>query len=140
VTIFFSTTLHPRPAPPFPSRRTPGRGVTPRKSSLRRTVSADSSDSSRQPLGSHPLRRQSSVSWAEELESIKEIQPHPEHASPDGPARWLLRAGLDSPLRQRLTAAAAAAGQQPPTMVLALAMLMLMMVAMAERLLLGGAL
>ncbi len=77
------------------------------------------------------------MSWAEELESVKEIQPHPEHASPDGPARWLLQAGLESPLRQRLTAAAAAAGQQPPSMVLGVCLLVLMMVAMAERLLLG---
>lgn len=78
------------------------------------------------------------MSWADELESIKEIQPHPEHASPDGPARWLLHAGLDSPLRQRLTAVAAVAGQQPPSVVLAMTMLLLMVVAMAERLLLSS--
>ena len=50
----------------LPERRyTPARGITPRKSSLRRSESADSlsGDGRRQPLGSHPLRRQSSGGW-----------------------------------------------------------------------------
>lgn len=182
----------------LPRRHTPGRGVTPRKSSLRRTASADSMEGARQPLGSHPLRRQSSgergrrgradslhdctaalllhscwvrqhvahmagrvqpqplacrpahkgslrhllshpaaVSWAEELESIKEIQPHAE-GSPDGTARWLHAVAADSQLRTRLAAAAAAAGQQPPAVVLAACLLALMMVAVVERMLLSS--
>ena len=85
------------------------------------------------PHPSHsPAPPRPAVSWAEELESVKESQPHPEHASPDGPAR------LESPLRQRLAAAAAAAGQQPPGVVLAACLVMLMMAAMFDRILLGA--
>ncbi|EFN59997.1 hypothetical protein CHLNCDRAFT_133154 [Chlorella variabilis] len=69
-------------------RLTPGRCQTPRKSSLRRSESADSLPTSRSRLGSHPLRRQSSVSWAEELESIKEI--HARESPPHGALRTRL--------------------------------------------------
>ena len=46
----------------LPCRRSPARGLTPRKSSLRRSESADSvgASSGKPRLGSHPLRRQSS--------------------------------------------------------------------------------
>lgn len=56
--------------------------TTPGKSSLRRTVSDDGSSGG--SLESHALGRQNSVSWAAELESVKEIIPASQEYSPGG--------------------------------------------------------
>lgn len=57
-----------------PRIRTPSGKKTPIKSSLRRTESDDVASARKTDhLGSFPLRRQSSVSWAENLERIREI-------------------------------------------------------------------
>jgi hypothetical protein len=61
------TDLPPRPST---ARKTPA------KSSLRRARSQEPARPTG-PLGSHPLRRQTSVSWAEELERIREIRTTP---------------------------------------------------------------
>lgn len=58
----------------LPPRPTSSR-KTPAKSSLRRSVSYEAPTPG--PLGSYPLRRQSSVSWAENLERIREIESTP---------------------------------------------------------------
>ncbi|KAL4428651.1 hypothetical protein ABPG77_009757, partial [Micractinium sp. CCAP 211/92] len=101
------------------SRPGRGRGLTPRKSSLRRSQSADCfGAASGRGLGSHPLRRQSSVSWAEELEMVKEIAP--QEGSP--------AAGSASPLRARL----AATNRQH--LLLTTFFLMLMVAVLAQRL------
>lgn len=79
-----------KPLPPR-LRLSPRYRKTPAKSSLRRSHAEGGTSSG--DLSSHPLRRQSSVSWAEELENIREIEsssfsvPH---------AQWLLSRASNS--------------------------------------------
>lgn len=64
----------------LPPRTCTQRIRTPAKPSLRRTRSQEAPRSACEPLGSFPLRRQSSVSWAEALESVREIESTPERS------------------------------------------------------------
>lgn len=57
----------------LPTRSIAAAKKTPAKSSLRR-VALNEALRMVEPLGSFPLRRQSSVSWAEDLERVKEIR------------------------------------------------------------------
>jgi hypothetical protein len=74
-----TTLLHPkgglRSLPPR-VRASNGR-KTPAKSSLRRSRSQEPPHRTGMPLVSFPLRRQTSVSWAENLERVREIEASP---------------------------------------------------------------
>eukprot|EP00887_Chlorella_sp_A99_P003089 scaffold9.g3089.t1 len=91
--------------PARPVRRTLGRGAraTPLRSSLRRSASADmiydaggtpgGSAAPAARVGSFPLRRVSSVSWAEELESIRELESAGERSDSESASGGSPRAG-----------------------------------------------
>jgi len=51
--------------------------ISPKKSSLRRSPSCEASAPTPGRTGSFPLRRQSSVSWAQDLERVVEIKRTP---------------------------------------------------------------
>jgi hypothetical protein len=75
--------------------------ATPMKSSLRRSESHTDIMPGSGLLGSHPLRRQSSVSWAEELERVKILNVESKVKRRQGRPSWKLR-GLGGCLGLRL--------------------------------------
>lgn len=124
--------------------------VTPKKPSLRKDPSLERTYSSGSigQLGSHPLRHQSSVSWAEELESVQEIVESPAKLEPSEPRsahppqQHMEQEGEHKYQADSQQQAALDLMQQGGPAVLAVMMrgmlLMVLVAALLQRLLLGG--